>query len=266
MGIGTVRTASMAVVLTIASSVVTAEASVMQLVQFEFEGHTNSIEAKVGSRTSSFSYRSLEQHRVAGRFTLNLDAASDPAGSGDYPWALVDFTVTVDFAGGPASADFSPTSTYSGERPLNLFPFGENGVELNPEQGNGLLIESNLTAPFAPLPMQSPSDFGVVHAAMQYMSITASDAAGLLTNSDLTVANVLALADQSIGFWMQGDAAAWSLNDFFVDPNEHWFTAGGQITSLSVVTPVPLPATVWLMLSGIAAVAGAKVWPRLRRA
>ncbi len=260
------RTIALTAAVAIAGSFLTAEASAMRLVEFEFEGHTNRIDAVVSTSTSSSSYSSSDQHRVTGRFTLDLDAASDPANSGAYPMGLVDFTVTVDFEGGPASAGFSPTSTYSGQRQLDLFLFGENGVELNPGQGNGLRIESNLTSTFAPLPAQNPSDFGVVHAVIQHMSIAASDAAGILTSNDLTAANVLALADQDISFWMVGDAAASSLFDFFVDPNEHWFSAGGQITSLSVVAPVPLPAAVWLMVSGIAALAGVKVWPRFRRA
>ncbi len=234
----------------------------MHLATFEFEGVTENILA-VDNDADVSRYSSSAPHAVSGRFTLDLDALNNPDNGGSFSPAVVDFTVTVGFEGGPASAQYSPVRTYSGST-----DGGNIRIDLGPHPKEILAVD--LSGPWAPLPVVPPVDpfapfpTGVMFAAMQRISLTTFDEAGLLATGDLSVANLLALINEDMRFRISGDAGGSSLNDLFVDPHIHNFSAEGTITSLTEVGTVPLPAAAWLMLSGLAALAGVRAWPRGR--
>lgn len=268
------RTIGLAVAAVLAGSLVTAEASAMRLVEFEFEGMADEVRAW----HPTFGYIGSDRP-ISGRITINLDAPD----KGDDTWsrydeAVRDVSLSLELPLGPVTGGYSSDFIYTSDE-IVLPPL--RGVSLVsqprfPQQSDSLRIGSFLSNEPSYLGsrsstfFQSGADYFVTLSIFEMSSFSPDD---LIDTNDLTLANILSMADQGFGFRIFGDTIAVGSPsgpvvspDVYVEPSTHGFRASGTITSFTVPQPVPLPAAAWLLLSALAALAGVKAWPRLRRA
>ena len=267
-----------AAALALAGGGLAGEAAAMRLATFEFEGVTSSIGLPGDGGGLRPGPRALDRdsYAISGRFTLDLDASLGPEPN-NYPGAVKALSLSLPLDEGTLTGQQvvgAPTTGLPGQ--INRLVWFSDGLTLG---GDQLASDSAVFALGVPLngPITTvasrtrragfPEVFSPVttryDAEPTFLEIIARAPDGTEAPSDLTVANILALADLDLRFQLYGLALAIDPSEFKLGYAEG-FGASGSITSLTEVGSVPLPAAAWLMLSGLAALAGFRVWPRTR--
>ena len=236
------------------------EAAAMRLATFDFEG------------AATFGH----EGQIKGSFTLDLDAA-ETNDFGSHRNAVTEFTVEFTLSSGVVlNGEFSPNGHYSrGLASPHLFPYG---VTLEPFERYGAF---GVTAPlsgttvfFQRIPETIFRDAADVYLAATGIEFSAFCETFPEGSGGLSVDHILSLANQGMTFRFFGaltetetSGVASVSSDLIIfepEPRSDVFYASGSIQSVTQVSQVPLPAAAWLMLSGLAALAGVRVWPRAK--
>ncbi len=222
---------------------------------------------------------------VVGRFTLDLNT---PVSSNSFDYFDAGIPLSP-----PSSSVSARSATYAGsvtratvELELNAasliglrqnnglrnYVAVEDGRVLDerdiifPERDDLFALGLSLTGPLSPILSTFDMELGQVDifSALTDLTLTSVVGGGLIDTTDLSIETLTAFLNAGVRFEVFGSVFATASN-FPGEVATGFFALSGDVTSFSAPEPIPLPAAAWLLLSALAALAGIKIWPGLRR-